>query len=127
MKTGKNITCRFAKLDDEKMLVYGVVLVPDVEDLQEDIVSAEEVEKAAHGFLMKYRAAGEMHKSEAPAVPVESYIAPVDLDLGAPEPILKGSWVIVMKVMDATFWTDKIKAGVYTGFSIGGYSYREKI
>jgi Putative phage serine protease XkdF len=127
MKTGKNITCRFAKLDDEKKLVYGVVLVPEVEDLQEDIISAEEVEKAAHGFMAKYRTAGEMHKTEAPAIPVESYIAPMTLDLGGEEPIAKGSWVIVMKVLDDVFWTEKIKSGEYAGFSIGGYSYREKI
>ena len=35
---------------DEQKLVYGIVYEPDVPDAHGDYMTAEEIEKAAHGF-----------------------------------------------------------------------------
>ncbi len=39
------------KADDPKQLVYGVVYEPDVEDTHGDMMTADEIEKAVHGFM----------------------------------------------------------------------------
>lgn len=127
--------------NEEKRLITGPVLVPDNIDLQDDIVSADEIEKAAHGYMIKlaYRdepeflkdlgfrnvdKAGErgfqhMDFSRKMAV-VETFIAPVDMVINGRE-ITKGTWVMTMKVFDDEVW-NLVKAGKITGFSIGGHS-----
>ncbi len=125
MKTEQNTTCRFLKIDSVKKVVYSIVLVPDEEDLQEDIIPKEEVEKAAHNFLLKYRTIGDMHEKVALAAPVESYILPADITIGE-DRIPAGSWIMATKVFDEALWA-RIESGEITGMSIGGWSYREEI
>ena len=43
------------KREDEKQLVTGVVYEPNIEDAHGDIMTAEEIERAAYNFLEKYR------------------------------------------------------------------------
>ena len=113
----KKIT--FAKADDEKQLVYGVVLEPETVDAQDDIYSEEEIEEAAHAYLLEPNT-GLQHKEmiNDQAKVVESYIAPIDM-----EGIKKGSWVMVMKIYSDDLWKE-IKDGVVTGYSIGGTAVR---
>jgi hypothetical protein len=113
------------KADVEKRLVYGVVSEPDTEDSQGDILSVDEIEKMAHGYLKDSRVIGEMHLTEADAEVVESYIAPIDYKVGE-ETIKKGSWVAVIRVNSDTLWED-VKTGDITGLSIGGTGTREPI
>ena len=112
------------KFDLAKRLVYGEVLVPDVEDSQGDVVSAEEIEKAAHEYLRDFRLVGDSHAALAPAEVVESYIAPADFTPEGGELIRKGSWVMVVKIHSDELW-EEVKNGGYTGFSIGGEAYRD--
>lgn len=105
-----------------KQLLYSVVLEPDTEDAQGDVISAEEIEKAAHDYLISSRVIGEGHEFEAQAAPVESFIAPVDMEVEG-EAIKKGSWVIVMKIFDSALW-DLVEKGVYGAVSIGGLGHR---
>ncbi|MGG0813947.1 XkdF-like putative serine protease domain-containing protein [Paenibacillus alvei] len=42
---------RITKADKARQIVYGVVYEPDVEDAHEDTMTADEIEKAAHGFM----------------------------------------------------------------------------
>ena len=51
---------------------------------------------------------------------VETFIAPVDFELNG-RMILKGTWVMTMKVFDDEVWA-LVKTGKITGFSIGGRS-----
>ena len=114
-----------SKLDDEQRLVYGVVLVPDVEDLQGDICSKEDIQEAAHDYLVNSRLVKAQHKSPTDADVVECYIAPVDIPIGkgiAPA----GSWIMVTKIKSGAMW-DAIKKGDITGYSIGGRGTREEI
>jgi hypothetical protein len=117
------------KSDDERRLVYGVVLEPGEVDLQGDFETPEEIEKAAHRFMIKMwenerpSLIGAEHKEPIPtAVPVESYIAQEDVEfpLGM---VKKGSWVVVSYIPDEAYF-NKIKSGEYTGYSIQGKGRR---
>ena len=116
---------KITKSDTDRRLVYGVVLEPEVIDAHNDVVSVDEIENAAHNYLIKSRMIGDQHNKPAKADIVESYIAPADLDIGGQQ-IKKGSWVMVTKVHDDRMWTG-IKKGSYTGYSIGGYAVKEPI
>ena len=108
--------CKIQKMDEEQKLVYGTFLVPDVEDLQGDIISKEDIIKAAHLFMLDYQQIGEVHKTINPDCKVvESYIDPDT-----------GEWKGVIKVFDDTVW-DKVKSGEYESFSVGGDGRREPV
>ena len=112
---------KFIKKEEEKKLVYGVVLEPDSVDLQGDIISVEEIEKSAHNYMINSRMVGYRHNSIADARVVESYIFNIEN-----QEIVKGSWIIVVKVMNYDLW-EKVKNNEINGFSIGGYGNRVKI
>ena len=92
------------KVDEEKRLVYGIALEPDVVDSQQDFEKEDEIEKAAHQFLIKSRITYKEHKDKTPNVKVvESYIAPQDLEFehsGTTYKAKKGSWVLVTHIGD---------------------------
>jgi hypothetical protein len=119
-------------VDKAQQLVYGVVLTPEVEDSQGDVLSAEEIEKAAHRWLIEYRKQDVQHSEVAKddtgrplAEPVESFIAPCDLTI-EDVPVRKGAWVIATRVNDPETWDDVVN-GRRTGFSIGGSGVRQAI
>lgn len=121
----------FTKVDHEQRVVRGVVLdVCDehscVPDLQNDIIKADEIERAAHGFMVRVqRGEGAIdvdHEAPADAVVVESFIAPVDFTEGE-QTIRKGSWFLAVKVFDDALWKS-VKDGTRTAFSIGGRAER---
>lgn len=112
----------FAKTDEDKRLVYGIVLAPNDIDTQDDMIFPEEIEKAAHDFLQNSRVVGTDHELVADSEVVESYIVPEDTVLEEQE-VQKGTWVIVSKVHSDELW-QQIKDGYYTGYSIGGTGTR---
>ncbi|QDS32519.1 XkdF-like putative serine protease domain-containing protein [Brevibacillus brevis] len=119
---------RIAKADKAKQIVYGVVYEPDTEDAHEDQMTVEEIEKAAHGFMERqntYNIDKQHDLDVDKGYVVESYIAPVDMELGDQE-IKKGSWVAGVKVTDADTW-EQIEKGEITGFSMWGVGKREKV
>ncbi|MBW2672593.1 MAG: hypothetical protein JRD89_04140, partial [Deltaproteobacteria bacterium] len=113
------------KADEEQRLVYGVVLEPDTVDTQGDTISADEIEAAAHRFLVKSRVVGDRHSKRAKAEVVESYIAPMDFEWGG-QKVKKGSWILGVHISDGRLW-QAVKKGEYTGFSVGGFGIREEV
>lgn len=129
---------RIAKSDGMRQIAYGVVLEPctaeTTRDTQGDWYTAEDIEKAAHGFLERV-AKGEggadlMHADdgEGPIVgyPVESFIAPVDFVWGsgdAVEVVKAGSWVMGVHYPDPGIW-DAICKGELGAFSVWGQGTR---
>lgn len=114
--------------DDEKRLAYGIVLKPDVVDAQGDIMTADEIEKAAHEFFINSRIMDLQHKEDLPsdrAVPVESFIAPDDMTING-YPVAKGSWVMVTHIPDEAIWT-QIKKGRIMAYSIRGLGKRTPV
>jgi hypothetical protein len=106
---------------EEQRLVAGIVYEPDIIDAQGDSASAGEILKACHNFMIKQGALGIMHERrirKGESAIVENFIAPCSYMEGT-QPVLKGSWIQVHKVLDDVLWQD-LKAGKYTGYSMGG-------
>ncbi len=116
---------QIVKADASKQIVIGVVLEPNEIDTQKDTISAEDIEAAAHRYLVDSRVVGDQHRKKAKTDVVESYIAPVDFELNK-QMVKKGSWVLAVHVVDSALWKD-VDAGKYTGFSVGGVGVRQKI
>ena len=119
---------RIAKTDTHKQIVYGVITAPNEIDSQEDWMAPEDIEEAAHKYLIDSRVIGGEHTQPLKAVPVESYIAPQDLHFdgqNGPQTVTKGSWVMGVKILDPIEW-QKVLDGTYTGFSVGGYGLRDQ-
>ena len=118
-----------AEVEEEKRLVYGIVMRPNIIDGHLDLISEREVEKAAHFYMMVrgFGAGimGEVHTEEAEAVPVESYIAPVDFEMGNGE-VKKGDWVLVSYVVSDDLWA-RIQSGEVNGYSPGGLGNKREI
>ena len=120
------VTVPIRKVDTERRLVYGIVLEPgspENTDAHKDWVSAPVIETTSHAFLSRYHRQSQLGVQhtvfgEIGVDLVESYIAPVDFEMGG-EPVSKGTWVMVTKVVDDALWED-VKAGKITGYSIGG-------
>lgn len=113
------------KIDEAKRVVLGPVLIPDVADLQNEIISAEEIEKTAHNFMKALSNGnahpGQMHKEfKGDLHIVESYIMPADAVVNG-HVIKKGTWMLGVHIPDDAAWK-KIKAGKYKGFSVGGFA-----
>lgn len=127
-KDGKVGSIAIAKADKQKQIVYGVILTPDEIDAQEDFMNADDIEAAAHKYLEKSRVIGSRHAKPTDAFPVESYIAPQDLQFDGgpygPQLVKKGAWVLGVKVPDPAEW-EKVATGEYQGFSVGGFGLRE--
>lgn len=122
-KSGMDVT--IFKSDEDKRIVTGVVLEPMFMDLEADIMTPDEVEKAAHIFMLEHRTIGFRHRTKADAKLVESYIAPVDFELNG-QKVKKGTWIISVFVEDLELWA-AIKRGEIQGFSVGGYGNRKEL
>lgn len=116
------------KAEAKKQIVFCVVLEPEEVDSQDDWMTAEDIEETAHAYLAKSRVVGAGHSQPINGVPVESYIAPQDLEFkGGPygdQKVKKGSWVLGIKVHDQNEWK-KVETGEYSGFSVGGLGLRD--
>lgn len=131
------------KQDKKQRLVYGPILIPENVDLQDDIISAEDIQKAAHGYMVKLAFKDDLEFLESIGMRnnkskrgfmhtefnrkiafVESYIAPTEFKLGD-RTIKEGTWVGVAKVFDDEVWS-LVEAGKIRGFSIGGRSKARK-
>jgi hypothetical protein len=108
----------------EERFVLGVVLEPETVDAQKDIYSAAEVREAAHRFMEEYQNVGLMHRQlvNGKVKILESYVAPVDLEIGGGH-VKKGTWVLAVRVEDDELW-GQAKEGSLAGFSIGGSAQR---
>jgi hypothetical protein len=110
----------FAKVDDEKKLVYGVVYAPDSVDAHGDFTTKDEIEKASQDFMksMKNLNVDKDHsfKSEHAFV-AESWIIRKGDPLFPGEP--EGSWAVAIKIEDQELWKS-LKDNGYTGLSMAG-------
>lgn len=117
------------KSDKCKQIVYGVVLEPDMIDAQDDFMTAEDIEEAAHKYLIDSRVVGSGHTKAVKAGVVESYIAPTDFEGDGQygkQTVKKGSWVLGVKVFDPNEW-QKVEEGEYQSFSVGGFGLRTAV
>ena len=113
---------KMLKRMDEKQIVTGIVLEPDVEDAHGDIFPADVIEDAAHTFMKNSQLIGVMHTDPAGAQVVESFLAPEELTMGG-QVVRKGAWVMSIHVPDTGLW-QAIKDGTFTGLSVGAIGKR---
>ncbi len=118
---------------DPKRIVWGVVLEPETPDTQGDIYSADEVEKACHGFMRKFgigkSGPGLQHQQRlklgSSVNIVECGIEKADLTVGDTT-IKAGAWTMGMEVLSDALW-GAVQRGELTGFSIGGSAMRKPL
>ncbi len=108
------------KKDREKQIVYGILFEPDYVDAQGDFVSKEDIEEAAHNYLLTSRTIKFSHQediSDQVSV-VESYIAPVDFEMNGMS-IKEGTWIVALKIWSEELWN--ATENQIVGLSPGGY------
>jgi hypothetical protein len=123
-----SLYCRLLKAEEvigdipeiQSHFVTGIVYEPMTEDAHGNFMTAEEVAKAAHYFMARYGEVDIQHSFRWTngVKAVESWIAPVDLELNG-EAIKKGTWLATVEITDPTVW-GKVLNGEITGFSMGG-------
>ena len=106
----------------DQQIVYGVVLEPNVIDLQGDRLSKSEIRAACHKFMQTSQRIGKEHSGVAKASIIESYIALTDFKCNG-QVVKSGSWVMGVKIHDPALW-QAVKKGDITGFSIAGTGTR---
>lgn len=125
------ISVPIRKFNTELRTVYGFASVSTkngelVEDAHGDMISSDELVKAAHDFVRFFRTGMEMHNGTMVGEVVECAVFTKDvqealgIDLG-----LEGMW-IGYRVYDEDVW-QKFLSGVYKAFSIGGFATRVQI
>ncbi len=113
---------------EEKQIVYGAVLIPGKADLQGDTMNEEDVEAAAHKFMIKSRLIDLQHQEtleQSQARPVESYLLPEAMKLGSQD-LPKGTWILAAHIPDKTIW-NSVKKGELNAFSIKGVGKRKPV
>jgi hypothetical protein len=111
------------KVDNDKQIIYGEVLVPEVIDAQGHKISVDEIEKACHWYMENSQKNKVMHKGNyIDSAIVENYIVPQDLEFVNPKGekvnVTKGTWMMATKIYNQEIWKD-IKEGRLNGYSIG--------
>lgn len=127
---GLEVRSRIVKTDARRQIAYGIVLEPcgpENPDSQGDWYSAEDIAKAAHGFMARLAkstaGADLMHEGEElVGVVVETYLAPCDMQLGD-QVIKAGSWVAGVYYPDPEIWA-LVEKGELAAFSVGGTGKR---
>lgn len=110
----------FIKVEEEKRLVTGIVIEPEVEDTYGDIISIEEIEKAMIRFMEGNPQIRVEHDPDyAPKVVIiENWIEREGRMIG--EQFVKvGTWLMTTKVFDDDVWK-LIKEGKLNGYSFRG-------
>ena len=105
-----------------KRIAYAAVLVPGEPDSDGETVTKEKIEQAAHEWMQSYRNVDLQHTLNNVAVPVESYVLPMDMEVdmqGVKTILPAGTWVLASKVLDEATW-DMVEKGELTGYSVMG-------
>lgn len=131
-------SCRFSKTDDEKRQVFGWASVVALDgrpvvDRQGDLITPEEIEKAAYAYVVDSRKGGHQHRRTDDGQPfhasdmIESIVFTPEkiAKMGLPDDFPVGWWV-GYKVRDEDTW-ERIKSGDVTGFSIHGKGRRAPV
>jgi hypothetical protein len=123
---GAELTGPIVFKNDEQRIVFAPVLVPGEPDYDYDkgemILTKDEVQRIAWNWMEDYANIDVMHGLNNVAVPVESYLLPVEWTVtayGKSMTLPVGTWIMAGKVKDDIVWKD-IKEGKLTGFSVMG-------
>ncbi len=114
-------TVEIVKSEDDRRLVWVVVMVPDKVDHEKQWASADTIEKACHMWMLNGSKVFLEHSVPIDSVKVvENYTTLADMDLDG-RLVKKGSWIAVMHVPNDKLW-EMIKSGELKGGSVRGIS-----
>jgi hypothetical protein len=130
----KAFTVEIAKVVPDQHLVFGWLYVSktangeQVVDHSGDTIAIDELERAAYGYMLNSRTAGDMHQRVGVGRAVASMVftPEVKAALGIPEGLVPDGWWIGFKIDDTTTW-ERIKSGELKMFSIGGKAIRSSL
>lgn len=119
------------KMDDEKRIVYGYASViskngEPIVDLQGDIITADELEKAASEFMLTSRIGKTMHSGEPTTTIIHSFPMTNEIKKAYQIESPYEAWLIAVKVHDDETW-EMVKSGKLKDFSIGGKATRREL
>src|SRR6056297_3326106 len=119
------------KMDDDQRIVYGYASViskggEPIVDRQGDIITAEELEKAASEFMLGERNGLTMHKGEPTTTIIHSFPMTNETKKAYEIESPYEAWLIAVKVHDDETWA-KVKEGELKDFSIGGAATRRDV
>lgn len=128
--TKQGSTFDIAKVDADKRQVFGWLSVAKnadgstVVDLEGDTIDPGELEKAAYGYVLKYRRAGERHNKDIGTL-IESVVFTAEKQkaMGIPPGHVPEGWWAGWQIDDAEAW-GRVKSGEYAGLSIGARANR---
>lgn len=125
------VTFEFEKADDEGRFVRGWASVVSVAgepvvDTQGDLITMDELRKAAHRFVTDARVAKAMHAGAAVGEVVESVLIDDDFAKAVGATTDKRGWWIGMQIHDEAI-RKRVKARTLKAFSIGGRGKRKKM
>lgn len=103
---------------ESKRIVYGEVYAPMQIDTDGEAMTAAEIEKMAHSFLMRGGTSKidvQHDYAESGCHIVESFIARKN----DPDGFLEGAWVLGVKVVPDELW-EEVQKGELNGFSFAG-------
>ena len=111
------------KIDDEQRIVWGWAYVCEerggqVVDHSGQVVDPDDMQKAAHGFVLDSRMGGVMHEQQGGSI-VDSMFFSKDVQRALGVDLGKVGWFIGFHVDDDEAWQG-VKSGKYKAFSIGG-------
>lgn len=115
------------KADTVRKMVYGIVYAPNEVDTQGDAMTAEEIEKAAYGF-MKANRSGQVDSDHSmvagDGAVVESWLIRKG-DVLFPEET-EGAWAVGIKVTDEATW-ERVAKGELAGLSMAGLATPQEV
>ena len=119
------------KMDDEKRIVYGYASViskngEPIVDLQGDVITADELEKAASEFMLNSRIGKTMHSGEPTTTIIHSFPMTDEIKKAYQIESPYEAWLIAVKVHDDKTW-EMVKSGKLKDFSIGGKATRREL
>jgi len=122
---------KVTKMDDDQRIVYGYASVISkdgvpIVDRQGDIITAEELEKAASQFMLGERNGKTMHKGEPTTTIIHSFPMTNETKKAYEIESPYEAWLIAVKVHDDETWA-KVKEGELKDFSIGGAATRREV
>ncbi len=126
-----NFDLEIHKIDDEQGVVFAWASVVEedgvaVIDHEGDVISPEELEKAAFEFVMEVRTGGDMHVQKGVAELCASMVFTDDVQTALGIDIGKVGWLTGWKIRDAAV-LEKIKSGERPMMSIHGTGERVPI
>ena len=118
------------KTDEAQRIVWGWAYVSTekgelLTDLQGDSIEPVEMVKMANAFMESVRTAKAMHAGEGIGEVIHSLPLTAELAKALGLETEREGWIVGMKVHDDAVW-ERVKAGEFSGFSIGGKA-RERV